>query len=457
MRPFRHVLCVYPYRVEIVSPSFFPPIGIEIIAAALESHANAIDVVDLRRESARTVDFVRPETDLVAFSVNWNKERDFVREEIRSVPAGVLTVVGGRHATEDPERWLADCPNVDVVVRGDGEEVIEEIARGRPLDGIAGISYRANGKVVHGPNRHPGPASDDIYPRRRLRRCEYPVTLAGVDMGLAIDSVAASRGCPFNCTYCSFSRNPWGTKRKWSGRSPESIVKELEEIDAKLVIFTDDIFTHDMDRVERICDLIVERGIRKRYVINARLEMARRPDVIRKMERAGFSVLLLGIESTQDRTLRSMKKGFDTRKIAEYFRVLRRSNMILHGYFIIGNVGETAKEMLGIPRFAHRLGVDSLGLSILRKSPYSGLDELVAASPGYHVAPDGHIYSDECSTDRLRAIRRRVARTFFSPGHVLRFLKKAMRNEMLTPGVVARLLWAVFSGGAKRSRRRGTR
>ena len=67
-----------------------------------------------------------------------------------------------------------------------------------------------------------------------------------------------------------------------------------------------------MDRVERICDLILERGIRKKYVVQARLEIARRPEVIDKMELAGFSMLLLGIESAQDKTLRSMRKGFNT-------------------------------------------------------------------------------------------------------------------------------------------------
>ena len=98
-----------------------------------------------------------------------------------------------------------------------------------------------------------------------------------------------------------------------------------------------------MDRVERICDLILDRGIRKKYIINARLEIARRPDVIRKMELAGFAMLLLGIESAHDKTLRSMRKGFNTAKIREYFAVLRNRPMILNGYFILGNIGESVE------------------------------------------------------------------------------------------------------------------
>ena len=436
---YRHVLCVYPYRTELGRDAYFPPLGLECIAGVLEKHAESIDVVDLRREEKCTADFLREDTDLVAFSVNWDYEREFVHDEIRSVPPNILTMVGGRHATNDPEAILAECPNIDILVRGDGEEVVEEIAGGASLEGIAGVSFRngkgpgADAEVRHNPVRQPGPARDDLWPNRRLRRYEYPLGIEGFTSNLTLDSVASSRGCPFNCSYCSFSRNPWGTKRNWSARSPESVVDELSQIDAYVVTFTDDNFTHDMNRVERICDLLIERGIRKRYVVNARLEIAKRPDVLRKMEQAGFSMLLLGIESTQDRTLRSMRKGFDTAKIREYFRVLRRRRMILHGYFIVGNIGETEREMLSISRFARELGLDSLGLSVLRDSPHSGMAELVAASPGYHIGPDRKVYSDMYSSEHLRRLRRRINRRFYTLGHVLHVLKKALWNKVLTP------------------------
>jgi radical SAM superfamily enzyme YgiQ (UPF0313 family) len=137
-----------------------------------------------------------------------------------------------------------------------------------------------------------------------------------------------------------------------------------------------------MDRVAAICDLLQERGIRKRYVVNARIEIAKRPDVLRKMERAGFAILLLGIESAQDKTLRSMRKGFNTRQIREYFRVLRKTRMLLHAYFIVGNIGESDEEMLQITPFARKLGVDTVTLNLLRNERYSGLEQLVLESPG---------------------------------------------------------------------------
>ena len=455
---FRHVLCVYPYRREISNSAFFPPIGLEIIAGVVRPHARSIDVVDMRFESGRTRDFLREDTDLVCFSVNWNVDREFLCEEIRSVPPNVLTVLGGRHATESPDRWLADFPNVDAVVRGDGEEVMEDLCRGVPMEQITGLSFRRDGRIVHNPNRAPGPLRDEAIPARDLRRRTYEARIRGAGTGLLVDLVSSSRGCPFNCTFCSFSRNPWGVKRGWSARSAASVVDEIASTEAQLVGFTDDLFTWDMDRVSEICERLVARKIRKRYLVTARLEIAKRPDVLRKMERAGFLALGLGIESAHDRTLKSMRKGFDTAQIREYCAVLRRTRMMLHGYFMIGNIGESVEDMRRTVPFAREIGLDTIGLSTLRSSPYSGLDELVAASPGYHIDSEGKIYSDACSGRALARLRRRLLAQFYTPLQFVRIFRKAVRNDVafLLPAVLPRLL-PIVSAMVSHSRRRSKR
>ena len=440
-RAFRHVLCAYPYRRELNTTGFFPPLGLEFIAAVIQPYAQRISIVDLRKESGRTKDFLQADTDLVCFSLNWDRDAEFLRDELLSVPPGLLTLVGGRHAGEDPERWLSAFPNVDAVIRGDGEEAVADFCRGVPFENIAGLSFRRGARIVHNPNRTLGPVGDDLYPDRRLRRYVYEVGADGTSLGLPIDTVSSSRGCPFNCTFCSFSRNPWGEKRQWTARSPESVVDELAGVDARIVGFTDDLFTHDMDRVERICDLLIARRIRKKYIVNARLEIAKRPDILRKMERAGFVMLLLGVESAHDKTLRSMRKGFDVAKIRERFQVLRRSRMILHGYFILGCIGESVDDMLHIAPFAHELGLDTVALSTLRSSPYSGLDELVADSPGYHIAPNGKVYSDHCSVQGLRRLRQRIYREFYTPWQIARVAGKGLQNDALSffPTILPRL------------------
>ncbi len=435
--PYRHVLCVYPYRRELKDFRFLPPLGLECIASAVEPFAERLELVDLRREPGHTADFIRRDTNLVCFSVNWDLEREFIYGEISGIPEKITTVVGGRHATEDPEAWLRAMPGVDAVVRGDGEEIIEEICRKTPWGRIEGLSYRENGKIYHNRNREPGVIQEKFLPCRGRRRQKYDLLINGASTGVEIDLVSSSRGCPFNCAFCSFSRNPWGAKRKWSARSPKSVADELEGIQAPIVGFTDDLFTFDMRRVERICDLIIERGIQKKYIINARLEIAEYPLILRKMEKAGFAVLLLGIESAHDKTLKSMRKGFTTRDIRRYCNVLRGTGMLKHGYFILGNIGESAEEMLQISSFAKEIEMDSISLSSLRASPYSGLDELVAETPGYHISQNRKIYSDHCPPDRLNELRRRINRDFYSLSKISSTLGKMVKHGILgfAPGI----------------------
>lgn len=405
--------------------------GLEYIGTVVEPYTRTMDIIDLRKEPGRTVDHLRPETDMVCFSVNWNRESHFVQNEIQSIPSDIFTVLGGCQVTDDPERWLANHPNVNAVVRGDGEEIIEDLCRGVPLEQIAGLSFRNGTGIFHNPVRSLGLLKDDFYPNRSLRRYIYDVQLAHFNTRIGFDLLSASRGCPFNCTFCSHNRNPWGEKRNWSGRSPESIVEELATIQAPVVGFTDELFTYDLNWVEQICDLILARGIRKKYIVNSRLEIATRPDVIAKMERAGFAILLLGIESAQDKTLRAMRKGFNTAKIRAYFDKLRGRSVWLHGYFILGCIGESVAEMKQIVPFARELGLDSLNLTLLRTSPYSGLDELVAQNPAYHMTPTGKIYSEHCSIDDLKQLRRKLTKEFYTKRQSLRILNKMRRIGVL--------------------------
>ena len=100
---FNHVLCVYPYRRELNHSGFCPPLGLEFIAAVLHPHARALDLVDLRKEAGSTKDFLRPETNMVCFSINWDRDPESLHKEIFSVPPGIFTLLGGRYATENPD------------------------------------------------------------------------------------------------------------------------------------------------------------------------------------------------------------------------------------------------------------------------------------------------------------------------------------------------------------------
>ncbi len=425
----RHVLCVYPYPRSSSSRTSFPPLGLEYVAAALRPYAEQIELVNFRHlRNPSTLPLLRPETDLVCYSINWGLNLKLICDDINALPPGVTTILGGRTATEDPKYWMEACPNVDAVVCGDGEQAMAEIAQGRPWAEVAGLVHRGpNGQLVFNPPRANAPLDDDLMPARDLRRRPYYLTSKRVSTGIKIDMIAGSRGCPFNCKFCNFAINPWGVKRAWAPRSAASIVREIQQIDADVILFVDDVFAHQPDRVIEICDLLIAKGIRKHYIANARSEIANHPDVLRKMEQAGFMALLIGIESTQDATLKSMGKGLNIQKVHERFAVLRQSKMVLNAYFIVGNIGETEEQMLSTVSLARSMGVDLILVSLLRNEPHSGLAELVQKTPGYHIDAEGMVYSDDYSAEHINELRKQIYSRFYSPLHVAGVIFKLLR------------------------------
>ncbi|NVL93524.1 MAG: radical SAM protein, partial [Desulfobacterales bacterium] len=282
---------------------------------------------------------------------------------------------------------------------------------------------------------------DIIPPDRSLRRSRYFPILRGIRLlPVEFDTILSSRGCPYKCKFCTFSLNPLGQKRDYVARSPESVVDEIEASRGKMILFADDNFFVEPDRVERICDLLIERGIDKRYFANARLEVAKYPHMLEKASRAGLRVLFLGVESATDRTLKQLGKGFNTRQVRDAFRVLRRFPFFCHAFFIYGNVGETEEEMMAIPEFARELGVHAIGLSLLRVDKFTPLRQLVESTPGYWIGSRGHVYSQEFGRKRLVRIRNRIRNRFLYRPEQLAKTFSALNNcEILTYRQIARL------------------
>ncbi|MHC4779124.1 MAG: B12-binding domain-containing radical SAM protein, partial [Planctomycetota bacterium] len=344
---FKRALFIYPYYRELPVYGFFPPLGLEYVREAVDDLLEWSALVDFRWEEDLETSFreiVADGVDLICVSVNWHFEFDSVCEIIRALPHEVTTIVGGTHATQNVEELFRDCPNIDVIVRGDGEETLREFVEKGSPDGVAGLSYRGAEEVIHNDNRVIQSVSEVQYPDRTKRRYNYRATYQKVDLGYSFDTMVASRGCPYNCKFCSFKRNPLGQKRAYSERTPESVIEELKQIDAELVAFLDDNFFVNIKRAERICDLIIREKMNKIFIVNARINIASHPRLLEKMHRAGFRLLMIGIESAQDKSLKSLSKGFDTAKAREAFEVLRKSNMMTGGYFIVGLIGETKEE-----------------------------------------------------------------------------------------------------------------
>ncbi|MBN1353306.1 MAG: B12-binding domain-containing radical SAM protein [Candidatus Omnitrophica bacterium] len=437
---YKHALFLNPY-VEKSATSFmglFPPTGLEYVATSANDFVDKITLLDLRynRELSnpeKLMDFIKKEIDVICVGIMWNRQFEEVCQLLNMMPDGIPLIVGGYKATEQVEELFQTCPKIDIIVRGEGEETIISLMKKEPLESILGISYRKDGKVIHNKNR-PLPDVNLINPPdRSLRSNSYYMSLNGTKVtNLTFDTVLSARGCPFSCKFCTFSLNPLGQKRTFSARNAESVVDEIEEISANMVLFSDDNFFTDVKRSERICDLILERKIKKRFIAQARIDIAKYPKLLEKSVKAGFKMLLLGIESPHDWILEQFNKGFDQKTIRKRCKVLRRYPIYYHGYFIYGNIGETEKEMLYIPTFANEIGIDSITFHKLRIEKFSPLKEIAEQTPGYHVTTRGEIYSDRYSHATLKKIGRKIKFTFYTPVRLLKIAYKFVRIKIFT-------------------------
>lgn len=417
---WKNVLCIYPYRAEPYLKYWkMPPNGLEIVASAIKPLVDKIDVVDMRFE-----DDISPflkDRDMICLSLNWGNpkalggaskfELDFVYELINSLPEGITVVAGGRFATDYPDMLFNELPRIDIIIRGYGEDpMIELLKKGSP-EGIDGISYRDGGQIVNNRDRNQLVITG-IYPDRSLRRYRYTA------LSMGIDSIYASQGCPFKCIYCEF------TEKKWISRSVESIIEEIKTMDrdTEIVFFTDNNVFHDMDRMDKLCDALKREGIKKEFLAQCRVEsLAKKPDVVKKLGEAGFTVGV-GIESFNDDVLHWLKKGYRSDLIFKAFENVKQTDILALGFFIIGNYKETREDMLRIADNAAKAGLDFISVGRLLCYPKTELHGIIQKLPDYHIGDRNIVYSDYYAISDLNRIRKEINRRFYSATHLARII-----------------------------------
>ena len=440
MIKYKHALALNPYFGDSTATmGLFPPTGLEYIAASMKDLVGRVTFLDLRYEKAyqdpKTLSkFIRREIDLLCISIRWSSLFENVCDFVSQLPPEVCTVVGGYKATEEVEYLFKRCPNIDFIVRGEGEEIIKQVVMGVPYKDILGLSYRENGGVVHN-EIHPLPDIAHIpFPDRSLRKHDYYMVKHGVRLSShTFDTMMTTRGCPFKCNFCTFSLNPLGQKRSYSERPVESVIEELKTITANVVLLSDDNFFTNQKRSEEICDLIIKNQIQKTFIAQTRIDIAKHSRVLDKAMKAGFRVFLIGIESPHDRVLKQLQKGITQQEIRKAFAILTQYDFYLHGYFIYGNIGETEEEMLYIPKFAKEIKLDSISFQKLRVERFSPLKGLVDETPGYYYNRiGGSVYSDHYGRKELKQIRNRIRSEFYDLSQITHIIRKARRIGLLS-------------------------
>lgn len=398
-----------------------PPIGFAYIAGYLRPHGYRVEIVDGIGEGlnrvhplpgfpgymAQGLPFdeliarIPEDVDVVGFSAMFSGEWPVTRQLIRLARARfprALFVAGGEHATALTEYSLRDCPELDVIVRGEGEhtflELLEATRDGAGRAAVAGVAwldagggYRQNGDLprLRSLAAMPRPAWPEGLLERYWAAGKSHGVLTARDMPML-----ASRGCPYRCTFCS-SPQMWTTR--YVLRDPADVLDEIEHYVAKYAItsvqFYDLTAIVKRDWVVRFCTEMLARGIRIHWSLPAgtRSEVLDE-ETLRLVQASGCHYLVYAPESGSAATLERVKKRISLDRITASMITAARYGIVVRANIIIGLPGETRREIYETLSYVLSLtwrGVDEVAVFLFSPYPGSALyAELVASGA---VAP----------------------------------------------------------------------
>lgn len=367
------LLCLATY----VRRYFENSIAVEILDLYALGHSSftpAGDKIARGISDKRTiVELIRKHSpDLIGVHCNFtgyiNDALEVVEAAREAAPAAPI-VMGGAHASSHAEQILKTFAGVDFIVRGEGEETFSELIAclrdGKTLfSNVRGLAFRGTEGVVISPDRPLIPSLDSLpMPDRTLIDMDVYKKLNSqliTAMQTPIATIMASRGCPYNCIFCS-TKNMW--KRHWRARSPQRVIEEIDRLVAdygiREISFCDDQLIGNPDWVSDLCDLIIGRNYRLSLTLPAGTSVwLCSPELLAKMRKAGFYRLNLPVESGSPNTLKFIRKPVH---LPDVLKVIRQANQLgfwTTANFIIGFPYETREEIEETIRFAYDCGVD---------------------------------------------------------------------------------------------------
>ena len=372
--PFRRILLVKPsgrsglsFLVDQI------PIGLEYIAAYIEDVVEEIHIVDMEMEKESFQDLIDVyHPDLVGITMSATEHNEGLRLAKIAKKNGIATMVGGYHPTSVPDLILS-YPQLDMVVRGEGELTMREIVERGCSEGVLGVSYKKGGRIIHNEDRPVVKDLDSLpFPARHLRQYSYKAN----DRKTDYDVLVTSRGCYGRCIFCCEPSMSQGHLRC---RSPENVVEEVLEI-ARYherkpvnVFIADPMFMGNPARVGRLCALLQEHDLNMEFNALVRPDnMARNPEIVKRMCEAGIVYFEIGIESPNNKDLESTKKGITIRIHKEAVRNIRENGGGAGGTFVIGLPDQTEEEIRRFPIYAKEIGLTAAAFGIV--TPFPGTE-----------------------------------------------------------------------------------
>jgi len=351
-----------------------PPLGIAYLAAVIREKGHDVRIIDRSIEQMELLPEDFAPFDLIGISADTPRYPEAVEIARTAKKAGKMVVMGGYHVTFLDKEAL-ETGVVDIVVRGEAEEIItnliDALENKKDLSGVKGISFVRDNNLIRTPAAPPPQDLDALpFPARDLLTIKkYNSKMAG----LPVTNLITSRGCPFNCYFCSSSK--FGGL-KWRYRSAKSIADEMEILYHKYgyraFAFMDDNFTLSKRRIMNFADELEKRHMDDIiWWCFSRVDiLIRNEDMVKRMADVGAFQIFLGLESHNEQTLNDYGKNVGNKEQEQAIEMLHKYGINIHGSFIVGDIDETKEMAMQTAKWVQKINPRVAQFSIL--TPYPG-------------------------------------------------------------------------------------
>jgi radical SAM superfamily enzyme YgiQ (UPF0313 family) len=356
-------------HLHIFSKFELPRLGSILLATIMRDKGYQAESLFMKSREIRARHI---ETDLVGISTITATATSAyaIADEFRS--RGIPVVFGGPHVSFLPEEALE---HADYCITGEGETgfplLVEALNRNAAFADVPGLVWRENGTIRRNPAAPPIEDLDTLpFPNFSLLTMDPGARLGKIGPGRLTIPMQTSRGCPFNCTFCSVT-GMFG--KHYRHRSTQSVVAEMSQYDPKqsMIFFYDDNFTANPRKTKELLREMIRLNMGFQWSTQVRSDVARDPEMLDLMARAGCTTVFVGFESVDPVALKEMKKSQTVEEIRHAIREIRSRRINVHGMFVFGFDSDTIASARATIDFALAEKIESAQFMILTPLPGS--------------------------------------------------------------------------------------